>query len=374
MFAFGSRKKLKQDLMRSFPMLTAENLEQIVPAKDDLHQVKVITHGGDIVQFYTVEKQPIIFSRGNKLFPTIYLLWRYPQMMPSLTTVHEVVPVLQKGADFMSAGIVSPFEDKRRYGNFNKNDSVFINISNNKAAVAVGEIALSSDDMYMSAGRGKCVKVLHIFEDELCKFGVTMSLPQLGPVFEESPPPEPAVVATGNVASYAVAAKSSDEGATETALQRLTVGEEENNGAAGKVQSESASEEDIFMYCFLKALNTSLKNVKLPLLISNFYKVHMIPCCPEGRSVDVKKTAYKKMSNFMRAMATENLIKIEESSPGVQSITEINFSHYLISGFVDPHPNDNSCVREEKTEEPKVSETYSVTAVVLPLFSEFLIK
>jgi len=357
--------------MRSFPILSAENLEQIVPTKEDLHQVKVVVHSGEVVQFYTVEKRPIVFSRNNKLYPTVYLLWSYPQLLPFLTTAEEVIPVLQNGADFMSAGIVSPHQDTRRYGNFSKNDSVFINVVNNRAALAVGVIALSSDDMYMSAGRGKCVIVLHIFEDELCKFGVAIPKPQLGPVFQE-PSEKPESNTIENV-TYASAMKSNDESTIESAVQQLTV-EDAQIVEAEKETSEVDSDEDILMYCFLKALNTSLKNVKLPLLISNFYKVHMIPCCPEGKSVDVKKTKYKKMINFMRDMASENLIKIEESSPGVQSITQINFSHYLISGFVDFHPNSNSSVKEEKSEEPKVSEMYSVTASVLPVFSEFLIK
>lgn len=261
----------------------------------------------------------------------------------------------------MVAGIISPL-GAQRYGKVHKNDVVYINLTNNRAAVAVGEAALSSHDMYMSGGRGKCVIVLHVYEDELCRFGTVVPLPQLGPVFSDEPPDE----LSEKKPSYANTVKPGENKVEELAFKSLEINE------PAQVQPEPATDDDVLMYCFLKALNTSMKNVKLPLLISNFYKLHMIPCCPGGKSVDIKKTKYKKMSKFVQEMASNGSIKIEEPSPGVQSIVFINYSHYLVSGFVDHQPTIKTT--EEKVEEPKVCEKYSVTAAVLPLFAEFLVK
>lgn len=370
--------------MKNFPILSAEDLKEILPSKDDLSHVKILTYSGEAAYFYCVGKVPILFSRGSKLYPTLHLLWRYPNIAPYFSAATEVLPVLQGGADFMTAGIMWS-DPKTRFGRVSKNDTVYVNLCENKAAVAVGEAALSSHDMYMSGGRGKCVIVLHVYEDELCKFGGSVPLPRLEPalikVTDESPVGSDE--SDSVVLSFANAVKSNgvvEQGDVETPSSAATVVEEGceqfSEEDFEKSNKELASADDVITYCFLKALNTSVKNVKLPLLTSNFYKLHMIPSCPEGKTIDIKKTRFKKMSKFIQEMAADNVIKFEESSPGVQSITQINYSHHLISGFVDDQvSSDGRSKSEGKTDlEPKVCEKYTVTAAVLPIFSEFLMK
>ena len=48
-------------------------------------------------------------------------------------------------------------------GKIKKDDIMSVNLDNNKACVAVGTSALSSEDMYMSGKRGKALKILHVF-------------------------------------------------------------------------------------------------------------------------------------------------------------------------------------------------------------------
>lgn len=59
----------------------------------------------------------------------------------------------------------------------------------------------------------------------------------------------------------------------------------------------------------------------MPILASSFFKVHMLPACPQGKSVDVKKSTYKKLSKFLDSIAAENIITQKELSKGVMSIT-----------------------------------------------------
>lgn len=359
--------------MKNFPVLTAENLKEILPPKDDLSLVKILTYNGESVYFYCIEKLPILFSRGSRLYPTVYLLWRYPNILPFFTTPSEVLPVLQGGADFMAAGVI-PQKPNERFGKVKKNDIVYINLCENKAAVAVGDCALSSQDMYMSAGRGKCVIVLHVYDDELCKFGSSLPLPQYGPaVCKSIENIEPIDKVENNPISYANTLKPKDnepKPEPESEPVEAQVNDEKENEPDNH---DLESPDDVLMYCFLKALNTSVKSVKLPLLISNFYKLHMIPACPPEKTLEVKKTSFKKMSKFILQMTADNLIKIEEPSAGVQSITQINYSHHLISGFVDYHSRENE-KEQGKVSEPQVCETYTVTAAVLPVFAEFLMK
>lgn len=258
----------------------------------------------------------------------------------------------------------------------NRGDIVYVNLTNNKAAVAIGNCALSSHDMYMSGGRGKCIIVLHTYEDELCKFGTFVPLPQYGPVFgeataEPAPSPEPPRnAAETEKLSYAGTLRDPKPVDRVLPVQQLTL-----NEAAGEESNQVdklSSPDELVTYCFLKALNTTVRTVKLPLLISNFYKLHVIPACPEGKTVDVKKSKFKKMSKLIDDMRAEKVIEVEEPSPGVQSIISVNYSHHLLSGFVDETPS--SCPKSGKPDEPQVVQRYAVNASVLPLFAEFLIK
>lgn len=84
-----------------------------MPTKEELTLVKVLTHSGESVNFYCNEKLPILFCRDDRVYPTLYLLWKFPDIIPFFTTAAEVLPVLQSGADFMVAGILSPKPEKR---------------------------------------------------------------------------------------------------------------------------------------------------------------------------------------------------------------------------------------------------------------------
>lgn len=67
--------------------------------------------------------------------------------------------------------------------------------------------------------------------------------------------------------------------------------------------------------------STIFQQVTVPILTSNFYKVHMLPACPPGKSVDLKKSSYKKLGKFLDKIAEEKIIVQKELSKGVMSIT-----------------------------------------------------
>ena len=69
-------------------------------------------------------------------------------------------------------------------------DRIGVNLVDNRAGVVVGTAARDSEDMYMSAGRGKAVIVLHCVGDKLWESGSKEAVPQLGPVEGLSPDQE----------------------------------------------------------------------------------------------------------------------------------------------------------------------------------------
>lgn len=338
------RKKVKAELQKCFPTITEEDLNLLFPSKEDMSVMKIETHSGEIINSHLVGKKPIIFHIREKLYPTIYLLWILPgKLIPYFTTWEDVVPKFNNGADLMLPGIIVK-EDKgmRCYGRLNKGELVAINTNKNSAAVAVGKTALSSEDMYMAGRRGKGVEILHCVGDFLCKVGTQESPPDLGP-------PELFASLSEAEATEETISDSSltnlNENMEELAIVSNSAEVDENTSNENPKEEEAAvpAEEDVrspqevmdelLNYCFLKALKTSAKKIELPVLTSNFFRLHIVPACPSDKTLDVKKSSYKKLTKFLEAMQKDGVITVKELSPGVERIVEINSAHDRIRFF-----------------------------------------
>lgn len=71
------------------------------------------------VAAYPGDEQRVIWlSINDRLIPTVYTLWRHPQLVPLLHTQDVVMPKLQGGADLMTPGLVRgpPFPAKAKKG------------------------------------------------------------------------------------------------------------------------------------------------------------------------------------------------------------------------------------------------------------------
>ena len=93
-------------------------------------------------------------EKDKIFFPTVYTLWKYPQLLPFLTTWTPVMQRIANGADLMLPGVITDEEKGMRAycdGRLAKGDLVSINLHTNRAPVAVGTAWLSSEDMYMAA-------------------------------------------------------------------------------------------------------------------------------------------------------------------------------------------------------------------------------
>ena len=69
---FFFRKKLRSEIQKSFPSLTATDVTDIIPSKDEVTTVKIYTSVGDNAFIYCVNKQPVLFEldKGKVLYPT----------------------------------------------------------------------------------------------------------------------------------------------------------------------------------------------------------------------------------------------------------------------------------------------------------------
>lgn len=290
--------------MKTFPNLTESDLNDFLPKKEVLNIVKVVTADDVTIQIYTVQKRPMVFETMGRLFPTVYFLWKFPTVVYAFTTYQRVMQYINSGADLMLPGVVTPSPQSGlpKFGGVAENDTVYVNLTNNMAAVAVGITSQSSGSMALANGKGKCVIVRHFYGDNLC----TLDGMPLLPIVNLGPPEW-------------LKLKSYEEDFPELGGNPKTT---EDKIKVSEVKVEIVNPDDVLVtdtnpleshidviedmdelliYCFLGAVKYS--KVTLPVLTSNFFKLHMLPLCPENQTLDIKKTSFKKLKPFLEKMA-----------------------------------------------------------------------
>lgn len=258
-----------------------------------------------------------------------------------------------------------------------------MNLTSNRVAVGVGQLAHSSDDLYMCGGVGVCVNMLHVFGDKLwgLEESQCLQIPSLGaevkvPSIENDFPaldgskaavvvPQKVVVPTyqapvehfpalgGNpkkapnqlTSSGAVPAAKSPITTEDTDLPIDSLNLDESSDGTSDSDGESdsdeerspttppeESEDDVLKRAFFTTLKLEGKKLTLPLLTSTFYRCHVVPAA--DRPIELKKTTYKKLSKFLSDMATERFITLHEEQKGVEKISAINLDHPELVDFV----------------------------------------
>ncbi|XP_012346912.1 eukaryotic translation initiation factor 2D isoform X2 [Apis florea] len=385
------RKKLCEEILAVYPTLTDEETQTLIPKKEAISVMKIVTHNGHLGKIYCVAKIPMFFeleSLHQALLPTVYTLWHHPNLLKTFTTYPPVISKLIGGADLMLPGVyLKEPVTLYSFGKLQKGTPVSINTEDNKAPVAVGFTALSSEDMYMSGGHGKCVEILHVIGDTLCQLGKPPLRPNLGPPNID--------IDSDKIKNIDEITDQKNENNEESLIETMnnldmnndliseteTPYEEENKmEESAKIKTIATDEIEMTMdpikemdnlleYCFLKACKTSVKPSDLPILTSNFFKNHLIAACPSNKNIDIKKTRYKKLSLFLAEMKTKGVINTSVVK-GVESILSIKFDHPLLKELViieEPTSTQEPIVSNAAV----VSECYKVTADVLPVLSKF---
>ncbi|EDX15867.1 eukaryotic translation initiation factor 2D [Drosophila simulans] len=373
-------KKFRQRVEAAFPHVS---VDQLVPAKAAVTQVKILTHGGVQSVVYCVDKLPLFFELdGGQLVPTLYTLWIVPDILPYFTTHEGVLPKLTNGADLMLPGVVPLGVGLSMYGHFKKGQLMAVNLTNNKSAVGVGQLARSSDDLYMCGGHGVAIKMLHLFGDKLWSHEPSLvqqiplvktkalsgeDFPALGSEAERRKAASPATPAPVSFASVA----QTEELETETAAMTL---ESQEGPESDEEAAEEASPELILKNAFLSALKNNGKKLPLPLLTSNFYRLYVVTEATE--QIDLKKTRYKKLSNFLAEMVDQGFIVVREESKGVDKITSVDLEHPEVVNFItDVKAGEaNGAASETPLFHSELKEMYVVTDVTAAFFTKLNYK
>ncbi|XP_018416818.1 PREDICTED: eukaryotic translation initiation factor 2D isoform X1 [Nanorana parkeri] len=382
----SDRKKLRGAISSAFSSLTTENLADLMPSKEDLTVVKVFVHKGDAVSVYVHNKNPIIFELERRFYPTVYTLWRHPDILPVFSTWPPVFERMNGGADLMLPGVLV----SSGLPEVQKGTLCAITLVGNRAPVAIGVATMSTKDMLASGMKGKGFNILHTYKDQLWAYG------------DESCPPnissEEIDVTASAKLEEEIMSLDSESQAPSTELENLHLQEvaatvqqkggeikentetleEEREGMPSMENCNTSSQEtmdDLLHQCFFHALKYKVKKSDLPLLTSAFLRNYLFACCPEGQQVDIKKSSYKKLSKFLQVMQQRNILQVKELSKGVESIVEIQWKHPDVISFVAPttvlpletcETSDGG--RKQSYQPPEISSLYGINAKMLPLF------
>lgn len=144
------------------------------------------------------------------------------------------------------------------------------------------------------------------------------------------------------------------------------------------------SADEILDAIFLYLCQRKAKNYQVPLLVSTFFNF-MQDCVP-GLTLDLKQSSYKKFSKFLQHQEeVRQLIKLEETKPGVLSIVEFNLmNNDHLESFRIPfwlkfnlqkismenELNKTETTATSKYKFPTVTELWKKSSRIDPLFEE----
>ncbi|EUD67900.1 hypothetical protein C922_01512 [Plasmodium inui San Antonio 1] len=159
------RKKLAVTIKSTFNLDSDEQVEEIL----DKENTCICKVQKTKITIYLSKNIPVLFTIKNDIFPTVYTLWKYPHMIPCFVIYPPASEFLMKGADLMIPGICKEVDNVEGL----KVGSVWgVRVFNNPHLFAVGQCSVDYDsNNYFYDLKGKCLKVVHIFNDELWKLG-----------------------------------------------------------------------------------------------------------------------------------------------------------------------------------------------------------
>ncbi|XP_067585278.1 eukaryotic translation initiation factor 2D isoform X5 [Pseudorca crassidens] len=333
----SDRRKLRADVTAVFPTLGTDQVSELVPGKEELNIVKLYAHRGDAVTVYVSGGNPILFELEKNLYPTVYTLWSYPDLLPTFTTWPLVLEKLVGGADLMLPGLVVP---PAGLPQVQKGDLCAIALVGNRAPVAIGVAAMSTAEMLTSGLKGRGFSVLHTYQDHLWRSGDKSSPPSIAPLAldppdlsEEKGSVQADTTLQGDMRRLTLEGEE-EEGEVQQRCGEKSLLEATEDPSVGSLNPDPTDSktlqeqmDELLQRCFLCALKYRVKKADLPLLTSTLLGSHMFSCCPEGRQLDIKKSSYKKLSKFLQHMQQEQIIQVQELSKGVESIVAVDWKH-----------------------------------------------
>ncbi|KFM26052.1 Eukaryotic translation initiation factor 2D [Auxenochlorella protothecoides] len=328
-------KSLKAAAKKSCSSLSEDQLSDLFSSKalitlSKLNNRSLVygSEGGD----------PLFFDptgHGDRLFPTVYTLARFPDMLEKLYTYSPVSDKVLGGADLFLQGLILPTDQP--IPAFLAGSVRALCVPGNPIPFAVGTMAVSRTEAQQAGMKGRGLTILHSFGDLLWQLGSGAApnagftpsrihpLPdQAGPEDEASPR------AKSSVDSPSDDAEPDSPDQTEEAvpsIESLSVAEE----SSAPPPNGAVSLDEMLEQAVLGGLQT-LKAIELPIQFSDFYSKHMLAHRPPGVTFDLKQSKYKKLSKLLDKFSKDKVIT-QKVVRKQDTISAVDRNHPQLAGF-----------------------------------------
>ncbi|XP_026194224.1 uncharacterized protein LOC34621297 [Cyclospora cayetanensis] len=200
------RKKLREALLRSFPLLTDDGVDTLLPSKETvvlarMNLPQASQAGGSPQQLpgslaplmsassankcalYFIGDLPVVSEVNGLLFPTIHGLWRVPHMLPCMLVFSPVSHFVLKGADLMLPGLCRPLTiaASRAVGieEVALGSLWAVRVVGNALPFAIGRAVTRAPSLELLGDKGRALELIHHLGDALWKSGKHVPLPPL---------------------------------------------------------------------------------------------------------------------------------------------------------------------------------------------------
>lgn len=409
----ADRKKLKRSIKERFSSASDADIDTLLPPKVEItvakypNRILVYSLEGGAPMFFDVD------SRGSEIFPTVFALWKVPDLLPAfLLKGGEVSRFVIGGADLMFPGISMNSEG---LPNFLAGEPWAVKVPGNPAPIAVGTTTMSSTEALKAGLRGKALKICHYYRDSLWESAEGRYVPNAG-FFEDVVFEDPSLASTcqpsdsshvelsieqetagndkelGEAIGYTDADINLDPAST--SQSNLSFDEQLRTGVADlkvteNVSAEQINDEDqqtlstedidaLLDKCLLQALFTTVKDKDLPMAGSTLWSNHVLPCRPSGLMLDIKKSSHKKLSKWLQSKASTGLVSVKEDKHKKEvMLFSVNRKHAEYTSFKPEkrqlekkeQPADLAANEGEVSKTLEVAEIYKPSVHVNPIFA-----
>jgi translation initiation factor 2D len=274
-------KKLKTDILAQFPLLEESQLA-ILFGKNNVTHAKLASR----TIIYLVDDIPLFFDHSgrNNLFPTIFTLWLFPNILRNYIIYAPVSSFIIKGADLMLPGLAT----YTGLEGCKENEKMCVRVHGNPLPFAVGTSLKTWESTENVVRKGRILSVLHSYNDCL-SLSNKKSVSNSGFGGTRIYPIENFIDIGGNVLGESnggleeedgddVVVKGSDD--DDNNIERNSIDNYINdNNQQDSVHSDETAEEKLSIHKVDEILQTSLllslkyviKDKQLPLLASSFW-------------------------------------------------------------------------------------------------------
>ncbi|KAJ7682865.1 hypothetical protein B0H17DRAFT_1075171 [Mycena rosella] len=347
----SDRRKLKQRIVTAYA-ITPEDGDVLVP--DGILAVKFTTHLDEpgIAYLSPGGGDPLWFTVGKgseDLIPTVYTMWKRPQLLPFLSTPAAVIPVLVGGADLMIPGVVHHTPSLKEGQLVSISQYSHGETATLSCPLAVGRMALPSDQIQDGRQeKGKAVYVLHTWKDHLWDMGSKPNLPDPWVTALAGPKPAP------DTSSPPSDDETAQDPSPTAPSGDFETPEEAPTTSLPPAPAYTPNEISILLHTsLLQALSTVLSELSapsFPVSASVFFESYVLPYRPAfpktvlpnaseslaPQEITIKTSGHKSLTAFLKSLEKASLLTLKAPPKHGQQtellVTGVNAKHPSVAG------------------------------------------